>query len=209
MLSCKVHFEGTKEEVTEMLQDLLDCDKSLLEKVKPVCNFELNDDPDDPQISNVEEVEEMAQSLITVAPNAKFSFIGSVENHDEYMDFEIQYDSKKLTKRVSGWYISYFICGFNYENYEDFCCKTGLRDKVSREQFDEWLIEECDVALVDGKVYKKAPLSEPIELPSEELGCCPVCGEQLDHITPIIIAEDGKKYHIWCAEEAGIDGEMW
>ena len=51
-------------------------------------------------------------------------------------------------------------------------------------------------------------LSEPFELSVEAPGICPVCGEQMDHGTPLIRAKDGTVYHIWCAEEAGIEGEM-
>lgn len=51
-------------------------------------------------------------------------------------------------------------------------------------------------------------LSEPFELSAEALGICPVCGEQMDRSTPLIRTKGGTLYHIWCAEEAGIEGEM-
>ena len=210
MLFYKVHFDGTEQEIRAMIQKISEYDKYFpKEEIRNDFDFM---DEENPEFSNVEEIEEIAKALVSKASNAKFSIVGTVENHGYYMDFEIEYDSKKLTRKKSDWYVSYYLCEDNFEDYEEFCDETDLGDRVSEEQFDEWIEEECEIAVVksgDGPVYKKAPLSEPIVLYSKKLGRCPVCGEQLDHITPIITSKDGKMYHIWCAEEKGIEGEMW
>ena len=209
MLFYKVNLEGTEDDIQSMIKILSGYDDRILSMNKAT-EYDFSED-ENPNISNVEEVELIAQDLTSNVPNSKFTIVGTVENHDEYMDFELVYDSRKLTKRISDWYFSYYICKQNFKDYEEFCNNTDLGDRVTQEQFNEWLQEECEIAVVDngdGLVYKKAPLSKPYELSTQELGKCPVCGEQLDHITPIIKTSDGKMYHIWCAEGAGIDGEM-
>ena len=167
-----------------------------------------------PEISNVEEVEEIADALKSAAPDAKFTIKGTVENHDYHMDFDITYDSKELVSKSSDWYISYFVCRDNYKDYEDFCSQTDLGMKVSREQFEEWINEECEISVLDsgdGDVCLKVPLSERVKNPwyDYEFTRCPVCGEMCDDITPPIIGNDGNMYHWWCAEDEKVDGVVW
>ena len=209
MLFYKINLEGAENEIKRMIEILSEYDDRF-EDVEIANEYDFTQD-EKPNICFVEEVELIAQALTSKVPAAKFIISGTVENHDYYMDFVLEYDTKKLTKRISEWYISYYICKFNYKDYEEFCHRTDLGDRVSQEQFNEWLQEECEIAVInngEGPVFKKAPLSNPYELSTQELGKCPVCGEQLDHVTPIIKASSGKMYHIWCAERAGIEGEM-
>ena len=156
MLFWKIHFDGTEAEIRKMIDKVVEYDEYFPQE--EICtDFDFMDE-ETPQFSSVEEVEEMAQELAFVAPNAGFSIAGTVEDHDYNMDFEIEYDSKKLRSRKSDWYVPYSICRFNYKNYTQFCDFTGLGDKVSKEQFDEWIEEGCNIAVIDGggrKIYKQ------------------------------------------------------
>lgn len=212
MLFYKVHLEGTVNEIKSMIDEMTNYDESF-QSDELGTDFDFTEDGN-PEISNVEEVEEMADALKSVAPDAKFTIKGTVENHDYYMDFDISYDSKELLSKSSDWYISYFVCKDNYKTYDDFCSQTDLGMKVSREQFEEWINEECEIIVLDsgdGDVCLKAPLSERNNSPWDdyEFTCCPVCGEMCDDITPPIIGNDGKMYHWWCAEDAKVDGIVW
>ena len=161
MLFYKVHLEGTVNEIKSMIDEMTNYDESF-QSDELGTDFDFTEDGN-PEISNVEEVEEMADALKSVATDAKFSIKGTVENHDYYMDFDISYDSKELLSKSSDWYISYFVCKDNYKTYEDFCSQTDLGMKVSREQFEEWINEECEIIVLDsgdGDVCLKAPLSE-------------------------------------------------
>ena len=212
MLFYQVHLEGTEDEIQKMIDELSEYDEFFSEEVVGT-DFDLTEDGN-PEISDVDEVEEMANALTSAAPDAKFTIVGTVENHDYYMDFEIAYDSKEMVIKSSDWYDSYFICRENFKNYEDFCDITGLESKVSREQFDEWLKEECEISVLDsgeGEVCLKAPLSKRVKSPWDDIEFtrCPVCGEMCDYITPPIIGKDGKMYHWWCAEDEKIDGIVY
>ena len=212
MLFYKVNFEGTAEEIKSMIGEMAKYDERF-QSVELGTEFDFTEDGNS-EISSVEEVEQMADILKSAAPDAKFKIKGTVENHDYYMDFEITYDSKELISKSSEWYISYFVCRDNYKNYDDFCNQTDLGKKASREQFEEWINEECEIIVLDSgdeDVYLKAPLSERIKSPRDdyEFTCCPVCGEMCDDITPPIIGNDGNMYHWWCAEDAKVDGIVW
>ena len=136
MLFYKVHLEGTTKEIKSMISEMTKYDESF-QSNELGTDFDFMEDGN-PEISNVEEVEQMADTLKSAAPDAKFKIKGTVENHDNFMDFEITYDSKELLSKSSDWYISYFICKDNYKNYDDFCSQTNLGKKVSKEQFEKW-----------------------------------------------------------------------
>ena len=212
MLFYKVHLEGNDEEIRKMIDKLAEFDECFTD-VEPGKDFDFTEEGN-PEISNVEEVEEIANALESEAPDAEFTIIGTVENHDYCMDFEITYNSKKFLSKSSDWYTSYYVCKDNYGNYEDFCNQTGLGMKVSRKQFEEWLNKECEIVVLDsedGEVCMKAPLFERVKSPWDdiEFSRCPVCGEMCDDITPPIIGNDGNMYHWWCAEDAKIDGIVY
>lgn len=209
MLFYTVHLEGSEDDISSMIDILAEYDENFSD-VEIDTDYDFTEEGN-PDISNIEEVDEMAQALTSAIPNARFNFSGTLENHDYNMDFEIDYDSKVLIRRNSEWYVSYGIDKFCFPNYEEFCDCTGLGDKISREQFEKWLDNESFIAVLDdGKrtVYEKAPLSNTVTLKTEQLGVCPVCGERLNRVTPVMLGQGGKRYHIWCAEKAGIEGEI-
>ena len=212
MLFYKIYLEGTANEIKSMIGEMTNYDESF-QSDELGTDFDFMEDGN-PEISNIEEVEQMADTLKSAAPDSKFKIMGTVENHDYFMDFEITYDSKELLSKSSDWYISYFVCKDNYKTYDDFCSQTNLGKKVSKEQFEKWINEECEIIVLDsgdGDVCLKAPLSERNKSSWDdyEFTCCPVCGEMCDDITPPIIGKDGKMYHWWCAEDAKVDGIIW
>ena len=94
-------------------------------------------------------LEEMSIDMANAAPNSSFTIIGEESNHGYDMAFEISFSNKELISKHSDWYMSYFCCKRNYENYEVFCEDTDLGDKVSKEQFERFVENEDDIAVLD------------------------------------------------------------
>ena len=70
---------------------------------------------------DLEEITDMAIKMAQCAPNASFEMNGVIDTSEsagELMDFNFVYDSEKLVRKSSDWYIE--TCIEDYESYEEF-----------------------------------------------------------------------------------------
>ena len=165
MLFYELHIDASEDELEDIVSVLAEYD-DIFEEEDISSDYDFMEDGTY-DISDVDELIDMVRGVVAKYPNAGLLVNGSVEDHDYYMDFEVSYASNKLTKRISDWYSAYRICSFNYDDYPSFCEATDLGDRVSEEQFAEWIKKDQDIAVLDsgnGEVVTKAPLSEPIEI---------------------------------------------
>jgi hypothetical protein len=88
MLFYKIHLEGTANEIKSMIGEMTNYDERF-QSDELGTDFDFMEDGN-PEISNIEEVEQMADTLKSAAPDAKFKIMGTVENHDYFMDFEME-----------------------------------------------------------------------------------------------------------------------
>ncbi len=166
MLFYKLHIDGKEDTIAEVI-DILSTYDDIWEEnddIRPDYDFM---EDGNPQISDVDEVVEMVQEVAEELPKVGILVTGTVKNHDYYMDFEVKYKAKRLTKRYSEWYSSYHVSKSNYKSYADFCEATNLGSRVTENQFNEWINEDCDISVLDsgeGEVVTEVPLSDPVEV---------------------------------------------
>ena len=107
----------------------------------------------------------MAIKMAQSAPDAAFEMNGVIDTSEsagELMDFNFVYDSEKLVRKSSDWYIE--TCIEDYESYEEFIDDwEDEAGELTKEQFEEFR-EENEFAFfietADGTVMiNEVPLS--------------------------------------------------
>ena len=120
----------------------------------------------------IEDIQKLAEEIVSVAPEIRFSFVGHIEDCSDdagdEMDFKILYKDKKLTLQKSDWY--QFIHMDDFESYDVFASRFHNcygQPRYSKEDFegfrdcaDEWYVLNGG----KGEFSTNAPLGEPVRI---------------------------------------------
>lgn len=204
MLNFKIHLDGNKENAKVLDSCIAGFDEWFEENENPSVDVELEEIYGH---DSLDDIEELAINIANALPNNSFIIEGCIDTSEsagEYMNFQVEYKNKKLISKNSGWYLHMYPDDF--ENYDSF---LEYYPKFSEEEFEKF--RHDDYYILDsgnGEFVKEIPLSYQHELALDRQSVCPICGEDLHQGVPVCQDAKGIQYHIWCAEEAGIKGEL-
>ena len=119
---------------------------------------------------DLEEITDMAIKMVKSAPGASFEMNGVIDTSEsagELMDFAFAYDSGRLTRQSSDWYIE--TCIEDYESYDEFIDEwEDEAGDLSEEQFEDLRDENEFVFFVETEegtvVMNEVPLSHVITI---------------------------------------------